>query len=200
MMIVLIDNYDSFTYNLFQYIGMIEPEIEVIRNDQLTVKEIFLKKPTHIIISPGPGRPNQAGICEELILQASGKIPILGICLGHQGIGEAFGGVIEYAKELRHGKESHIHIANGSPIFRGLSPVIQVARYHSLMIERKTLPDEILVIAEDQEGEIMGIKHRDYETYGLQFHPESILTPDGNIMIENFIQNISYGKEREVRI
>lgn len=187
-MVLLIDNYDSFSYNLYQYIGVLDPSVVVIRNDALTVEEILLKNPTHIIISPGPGRPSEAGICEELILKASKEVPILGICLGHQAIGEAFGGEIKYAKEIMHGRQSEIQIANGSPIFKGLSPIIEVARYHSLSINRTNIPDDLLIIAEDNDGEIMGIKHRNYETYGLQFHPESILTPNGKLIIENFMQ------------
>lgn len=191
-MVIIIDNYDSFSYNLYQYVGIIKPDVLVIRNDELCVEDILKKNPSHIIISPGPGKPCDSGICEELIIKASGIIPLLGICLGHQAIGEAFGGRIKYATELMHGRQSEIQIANGSPIFRGLSPIIKGARYHSLSIERESIPDDILIIGEDESGEIMGIKHRKYETYGLQFHPESILTPQGNLIIENFILNIRY--------
>jgi len=187
-MILLIDNYDSFSYNLYQLIGTINTDIKVIRNDELTISEIEALKPSHIIISPGPGRPNDAGICEEVIKYFCSKLPILGVCLGHQAICEVFGATVTYAKELMHGKSSSIHIANGSALFRGLSPIIEGGRYHSLAVTRETLPDEILVIAEDTNGKIMGIKHRDYEVYGVQFHPESILTPDGKIILENFIR------------
>ena len=186
-MILIIDNYDSFTYNLYQLAGMIQPDIRVIYNDELTVQEIEALKPSHIIISPGPGRPNNAGICEDVIRHFAEKIPILGICLGHQAICETFGATITYAKTLMHGKKSMVHIANGNPIFRGLPPLLETGRYHSLAANRETLPDDILVIAETDDGEVMGIKHRLFNIYGLQFHPESILTPKGEIIIKNFI-------------
>ena len=186
-MILIIDNYDSFTYNLYQLAGMIQPDIKVIFNDELTVQEIEALKPSHIIISPGPGRPNNAGICEDVIRHFAEKVPILGICLGHQAICEAFGATITYAKTLMHGKKSMVHIANGNPVFRGLPPLLETGRYHSLAASRETLPDDILVIAETDDGEVMGIKHRLYNIYGLQFHPESILTPKGEIIIKNFI-------------
>ena len=186
-MIILIDNYDSFSYNLYQLVGSINPNIKVVRNDALTPQDIEKLNPTHLIISPGPGRPIDAGICEDAIKYFKGKLPILGVCLGHQAIGEVFGGTVDYAKEVRHGQKSLIHIANGSNIFAGLPPVIEAARYHSLAVRRDSLPDELLVIAEDEQDEIMGIKHRDCEIYGLQFHPESILTPQGHIIIENFL-------------
>lgn len=192
-MILLIDNYDSFSYNLYQYIGEINSEIKVVKNDEITLEEIEKLKSSHIIISPGPGRPSDAGICEDVIKYFKGRIPILGVCLGHQAICEAFGGNITYAKKLIHGKMSSIHIANGSPIFNGLPPIIEGARYHSLAADRKSLPDEILIIAESDNEEIMGIKHRDYNVFGLQFHPESILTPKGKRIIENFL-SIGGGK------
>jgi anthranilate synthase component 2 len=187
-MILLIDNYDSFSYNLYQIIGEINSNIKVIRNDELTVSEIENLNVTHMVISPGPGRPRNAGICEKAIMHFKDKLPILGVCLGHQAICEAFGGEIVYAKQLMHGKKSSIHIANGSPIFRGLPPIIEAGRYHSLSVKRETLTDEILVIAEDDCGEIMAIKHRNYDVYGVQFHPESILTKDGKNIIENFLK------------
>jgi anthranilate synthase component 2 len=187
-MVVLIDNYDSFTYNLVQLVGSVREDIKVIRNDELAVEEIRALHPSHIIISPGPGYPKNAGVCEEAILQLKGEVPILGVCLGHQAICETFGGVIVPAKQLIHGKQSAIHIANGSRIFKGLPPIIQAARYHSLIADRNSLPDELLVIAEDDHGEVMAIKHRDYDIYGLQIHPESILTPQGNVIINNFIE------------
>lgn len=186
-MILLIDNYDSFSYNLYQLIGSIRPDITVIRNDAYTVSQIAAMQPSHIIISPGPGRPGAAGICEEAILHFKDKLPLLGICLGHQAIGEAFGATVDYAQKLMHGQKSAIHIANGSALFQGLPPIIDAARYHSLSIVRATLPDELLIIAEDDRDEIMGIKHRDYELYGLQFHPESILTPQGKLIMKNFL-------------
>ena len=187
-MILLIDNYDSFSYNLVQLAGGIQEDIKVIRNDELTVGDIQALQPSHIIISPGPGYPINAGICEEVILTLKGKVPLLGVCLGHQAICETFGGSIVLAKQLIHGKQSNIHIANGSRIFTGLPPIIQAARYHSLIVNRASLPDELLVIAEDDTGEVMAVKHRDYEIYGLQFHPESILTPKGEVIMRNFLQ------------
>lgn len=186
-MIMLIDNYDSFSYNLYQLIGEINPDIAVVRNDAVTIKEIEKLAPSHIVLSPGPGRPKDAGICEKAVKEFKGKVPILGICLGHQAIGESFGAAVGYAKQLMHGKKSRIHIANGSRLFQGLPPIIEAARYHSLSVKRGDLPDELLVIAEDSGAEIMGIKHRDYEVYGLQFHPESILTPGGKTIIQNFL-------------
>jgi len=187
-MILLIDNYDSFSYNLYQYVGMINPDIRVIKNDEMSLLEIDALKPSHIIISPGPGRPRDAGICEAVIADFKDRTPILGVCLGHQAICEVFGGVVTYAKTLMHGKKSAVHIANGSPIFRGLPPIIEAGRYHSLCVERNSLPDDILIIAEDNEGEVMAVKHRSYDIYGVQFHPESILTRDGNKIIENFLK------------
>jgi len=186
-MILLIDNYDSFSYNLYQIIGEINPDIMVIKNDEMSVDKIIKMPVSHLVISPGPGRPDKAGICEELILKIKGRVPVLGICLGHQAICECFGAKIVYAKELVHGKASKIQIANGSPVFSGMPPVLDAGRYHSLCAERKTLPDELLVIAEDNECEIMGIKHKDYNIYGLQFHPESILTVNGKEIIKNFL-------------
>jgi len=186
-MILLIDNYDSFSYNLVQLAGMINSNIRVIRNDEKTVEEVEKMCPSHIIISPGPGYPKNAGVCEEVIDKMKGKAPILGICLGHQAICEVFGASIVLANRIMHGKQSSIHIANGSRIFKGLPPVIQAARYHSLIAQRSSLPDELLVIAEDEEGEVMGVKHRNYEIYGLQFHPESILTPQGAVIMKNFL-------------
>jgi len=186
-MVVIIDNYDSFTYNLYQVTGTFISDISVVYNDRVTVAEIEAMRPSHIIISPGPGRPKDAGICEEAILYVADKVPLLGICLGHQAMCEAFGATITYAKELMHGKKSMIHIANGSPVFRGLPPLLEAGRYHSLAAERGTVPDKLLVIAETDDGEVMGIKHRDYDMFGLQFHPESILTPNGGKIIENFL-------------
>lgn len=187
-MILIIDNYDSFTYNLVQLAGKIQDDIIVIRNDEMTVKEVKNQKPTHIIISPGPGYPKEAGICKEVIYEMKETVPILGVCLGHQAVCETFGGEIGPAKVLIHGKQSTIHIANGSRIFHGLPPMIEAARYHSLIVRRDTLPDKLLVIGEDEDGEIMAVKHKDYEIYGLQFHPESILTPQGELIMKNFLE------------
>ena len=186
-MILLIDNYDSFSYNLVQLAGEIGADIRVVRNDELSIEQIKATKPSHIIISPGPGYPKDAGICEEVITELKGWVPILGVCLGHQAICEAFGGEITLAKQLMHGKQSNIHTANGAKLFHGLPPVIRAARYHSLIARKETLPDDLLVIAEDDGGEIMAVKHRSYEIYGVQFHPESILTPQGERIMKNFL-------------
>lgn len=246
-MILIIDNYDSFTYNLVQLVGQVQKDIQkamimdlqkdiesdiqsdqekniqsdqekdiqsdqvkdtqndlemntqsdlemdiqnnilTIRNDRITVEEIRKLKPSHIIISPGPGYPAQAGICEQVIMDMKRECPILGVCLGHQAICEAFGGRISRARHLMHGKQSSIMVANGNPIFYGLPPVIQAARYHSLIADVNSLPEELLVTAEDEVGEIMAVQHRDYDVYGLQFHPESILTPQGDRIIKNFL-------------
>lgn len=191
-MILLIDNYDSFSYNLVQLIGGLckengKEEIKVIRNDEMTVEEIEELHPSRIILSPGPGRPCDAGVCEDVVRQLKGKVKILGVCLGHQGICESFGGKITYAKSLMHGKQSEIKIDTTVQIFHNLPEKVKVARYHSLAAERSTLPKELLVIAEDNDGEIMAVKHRDYEIYGLQFHPESVLTPEGTVMMKNFL-------------
>ena len=187
-MVLLIDNYDSFSYNLVQLVGSIGSEIKVIRNDELTVGEIRALKPSHIILSPGPGYPKDAGVLEQVVAELKEEVPILGVCLGHQGICEVFGAKITLAKRLMHGKQSNIHIANGATIFHGLPPMIQAARYHSLIAEKNTLPDELLVIAEDDDGEIMAVQHRSYEIYGVQFHPESILTPLGEKIVRNFLK------------
>ena len=187
-MILLIDNYDSFTYNLYQMVGSLSPDIQVRRNDELTVEEIAALNPSHIILSPGPGRPEDAGVCQEVAQKLAHKCPILGICLGHQAICQAYGAMVDYAETLMHGKRGDVHIANGNPIFSGLPPLLEVGRYHSLAAKRETLPDDLLVIAETQAGEVMGVKHRRYHLYGLQFHPESILTAGGAKMMENFLK------------
>ena len=194
-MILLIDNYDSFSYNLVQYIGALEPDIKVIRNDACTPKEIEAMKPEAIVISPGPGKPSEAGICIEAIQYFKGKVPILGVCLGHQAICEAFGGTVSYAKELMHGKSSVAQIIESSPLFQGIGQEMQVARYHSLAAIRETLPEELKVTAETEDGEVMAVEHRDYPIYGLQFHPESVLTPKGMKLIENFL-HIAKGGNR----
>ncbi|MBQ3929156.1 MAG: aminodeoxychorismate/anthranilate synthase component II [Clostridia bacterium] len=186
-MILLIDNYDSFSYNLVQLAGSINPDIKVIRNDEMTVEEIRTLRPTHIILSPGPCYPKDAGICEEVALTMRGEMPILGVCLGHQAICEAYGGTIIHAKKLMHGKQDRIMIDNTSPLFQGLNTQLDAARYHSLIAERQSLPDCFRIIAEDKTGEIMGVKHKESELYGLQFHPESIMTPQGKKIMENFL-------------
>lgn len=190
-MILLIDNYDSFTYNLYQSIGKLHPYIIVARNDELTISEIDDINPDAIIISPGPSYPSKAGISIDVVKEFSGKIPILGICLGHQVIGEAFGGKTKLADNPLHGKSSLININKDLPIFEGLSQEITAARYHSLILERNSLPDCISIIAEDGAGQIMAICHKSHPTLGIQFHPESILTKSGEKIISNFLGNIA---------
>ena len=187
-MILLIDNYDSFSYNLYQLIGAVEPDIKVVRNDECTLEEIAEMKPEAIILSPGPGRPEDAGICIPVIKEFAGKIPILGVCLGHQSICEAFGGTVSYAKELMHGKQKEIHKVGKSRMFEGFPETFPAARYHSLAAIRDTLPEELIVTAESEDGEVMALEHKEYPIFGLQFHPESVMTPDGKTMIENFIK------------
>lgn len=186
-MILLIDNYDSFSYNLFQLVGEIEPDIKVCRNDEIRISDIEKLNPSHIIISPGPGKPSEAGICEEIVIHFAGKIPILGVCLGHQAICEAFGANVTYAKELMHGKQSRVQVDNSCKLFKGLPDTVDVARYHSLAADKDSLPEMLKAVAVTKDGEIMAVAHKEYEVYGLQFHPESILTTDGKRMIENFI-------------
>ena len=186
-MILLIDNYDSFSYNLYQLIGEIEPDIRVIRNDEMTIEEITRLAPDQIILSPGPGRPEEAGIITEIVTALGEKVPILGVCLGHQAICEAGGAVVSYAGRLMHGKASPVRLDTASPLFRGLPAVIPAARYHSLAVRRETLPPELLVAAETEDGEVMAVTHRDFPVCGLQFHPESILTPNGREIVANFL-------------
>ena len=189
-MILLIDNYDSFSYNLYQLIGQVNDDIEVYRNDKITPDEIEDLNPEAIILSPGPGRPEDAGICVDTVKKFHDKIPILGVCLGHQAICVAFGGKISYARKLMHGKSS-IAKLNKDPIFKGLNDEITVGRYHSLSLVETTLPKDLRIISKTTDGgEIMAVKHEKYDIYGLQFHPESILTPDGITIIENFINKI----------
>ena len=189
-MILLIDNYDSFTYNLYQYIGEIYEDIKVFRNDKISLDEIERLKPEGIILSPGPGIPENAGICIEVVKKFGGKIPILGICLGHQAIGCAYGGKVVRANNIMHGKTSEISIVQNK-LFKNLENSINVMRYHSLIIEKNTLPEELEVTAESlDDKEIMAVKHREYEVYGLQFHPESILTEKGKQIIKNFLEGI----------
>lgn len=186
-MILLIDNYDSFSYNLVQFIGSVNPDIRVVRNDEKTLEEIEEMKPSHIIISPGPGRPADAGICEEVIRHFGGRIPILGVCLGHQAICEVYGADISYAKELMHGKTSMVQLKE-SILFEGIGRKAQVARYHSLIAEKESMPECLRVTAVTESGEVMAVQHKDYRVYGVQFHPESIMTPAGMKMIENFLR------------
>ena len=187
-MILLIDNYDSFSYNLYQLVGEINPDIRVIRNDEMTVEEIENLSPEKIIISPGPGKPDDAGICIDVIKHFAGKVPILGVCLGHQAICKAFGAAISHAKSIMHGKESIIKTDTSSLIFKGLPKNITVARYHSLAAVDSTMPDCLKITATSDDGEIMAVEHRHFPVYGLQFHPESIMTPDGMTMLRNFMK------------
>ncbi len=186
-MILLIDNYDSFSYNLYQFVGEINPDIRVIRNDELTVAEIEALNPDCIILSPGPGRPEDAGVIIEVAKTLGKKIPILGVCLGHQAICAAYGGVVTYAKQLMHGKQSEVEFDGTSPLFQDIPKNAKVARYHSLALDPETLPDCLKVTAVTDDGEVMAVQHREYPIYGVQFHPESIMTPDGKQMLRNFI-------------
>ncbi len=187
-MVLFIDNYDSFTYNLVQMIGTLEPDVQVVRNDALTLEEIEQLRPTQIVLSPGPGKPADAGICEDVLKHFAGRIPILGVCLGHQALCEAMGGTVTVAKQIMHGKQSVIAIDNKVPLFQGLPPQLAVARYHSLAAQRDNLPDCLQVIGEDADGEIMAVQLKGTNVYGVQFHPESILTPDGIVILKNFLQ------------
>jgi anthranilate synthase component 2 len=216
-MIVLIDNYDSFSYNLFQLAGAVNRELHpelagaagsrpegkqtgsepdasltagilVIRNDTYTAEEIGALHPEAIILSPGPGRPEDAGVCVDVVKKLAGKVPILGVCLGHQAICQAFGGTVTYAKELMHGKQSEITFEENSALFQGLTGRIKVARYHSLSAAADTLPEELRVTAWSDDGEVMAVEHSRYPVFGVQFHPESVMTPDGYQMIKNFLR------------
>lgn len=186
-MILLIDNYDSFSFNLYQFLGMINPDIKVIRNDELTVDEILKLNPSHIVISPGPGHPKDAGIVEELISKNK-KIPLLGVCLGHQAICEVFGAKIDFAKEIMHGKKDLVNINNENKLFNSLENKLEVARYHSLVAV--DIPSSLEVIATDKYGVVMAVSHKEYPIYGVQFHPESILTSNGKIILENFLKRV----------
>ncbi len=187
-MILLIDNYDSFSYNLYQLIGEIDPDIKVIRNDELTVDEIRALKPDRIILSPGPGRPEDAGVIIEAAKRLGGEIPVLGVCLGHQAICAAYGATVTYAKRLMHGKQSVAELDNNSPLFKNCPAQAKVARYHSLAVDENTLPDCLRVTAKTADGEVMAVQHTEYPVFGVQFHPESIMTPDGKTMLYNFIK------------
>jgi len=187
-MILLIDNYDSFSYNLYQLIGEVNPDIKVIRSDEMTLEQIEALAPSAIVISPGPGKPRDAGICIPAIQYFAGKVPILGVCLGHQAICEAFGATVSYAKELMHGKTSEITIDNNSFLFKGMDMTMTVARYHSLAALRETMPEELLITAYSDDNEVMAVSHKKYQVYGVQFHPESVLTPEGIKIIKNFLE------------
>lgn len=186
-MILLIDNYDSFSYNLYQLIGSVNPDIQVVRNDEISLAEIEKLAPEAIVLSPGPGRPADAGICIPVIKEFAGKIPILGVCLGHQSICEAFGGVVSYAKELKHGKRDMMIQCHANVLFNGLPEKFPAARYHSLAAIEETLSEDLVITARAEDGEIMAVEHKKYPVFGVQFHPESVMTPDGRKMIENFL-------------
>ena len=194
----MIDNYDSFSYNLYQLIGSIQMEqkagstmdIQVVRNDAISVEEIREMKPEAIFLSPGPGRPEDSGICTKIVEKLSGEIPILGVCLGHQVICQSLGGEVSYAKKLMHGKTSIAKVSQESILFQELPEEIEVARYHSLAAKKDKLPDCLKVVAETEDGEIMAVEHKEFKTFGLQFHPESVLTPSGKKIIKNFMNQI----------
>ncbi|WP_342480906.1 aminodeoxychorismate/anthranilate synthase component II [Paenibacillus sp. FSL L8-0340] len=186
-MILVIDNYDSFTYNLVQYLGELGEEVKVFRNDEISIQEIEALAPDHILISPGPCTPNEAGISLEVLQHFKGIIPIFGVCLGHQAIGQAFGGNVIRAERLMHGKTSPIH-HHGTSVFEGLESPFTATRYHSLIVERESLPECLEITAETAEGEIMALRHKEYPIEGVQFHPESIITDHGHIMLRNFLK------------
>lgn len=190
-MILLIDNYDSFSYNLYQLVGEIDSDIKVIRNDEMTVPEVEALKPDRIILSPGPGRPENAGIIMEIVKALGKEIPILGVCLGHQAICAAFGATVTYAKELMHGKQSDVKFDKNCPLFQACPEVAPVARYHSLAADANTIPEDLNITAITTDGEVMAVQHKDYPIFGVQFHPESIMTPDGKTMLRSFIKEIS---------
>ncbi|MFJ2990977.1 aminodeoxychorismate/anthranilate synthase component II [Collimonas sp. NPDC087041] len=186
-MLLMIDNYDSFTYNLVQYFGELGEDVRTFRNDEITLEEIQALKPDRICLSPGPCSPKEAGICVELLQQFAGKLPILGVCLGHQAIGEAFGGKVIRAQQVMHGKTSPI-THTGVGVFKDLPSPFTVIRYHSLAIERSSIPDCLEITAWTDDGEIMGVRHKDYDIEGVQFHPESILSEHGHALLRNFVQ------------
>ncbi len=186
-MILLIDNYDSFSYNLYQLIGGTGSDVKVVRNNEVTIGEIRQLQPEALILSPGPGKPSEAGVCEDAVKALAGELPILGVCLGHQAICEAFGATVSYAKQLMHGKQSKVLLDKSCPVFKGLPEAIPAARYHSLAVLEDTVPECLKVTARSDDGEVMAVMHRKYPVYGLQFHPESVLTPVGDIIIKNFL-------------
>lgn len=186
-MVLLIDNYDSFSYNLYQYIGEITQDIRVIRNDEMTVGEIRGLNPDRIILSPGPGRPENAGVIIEVVRQLGTEIPILGVCLGHQAICAAYGADVTYAKQLMHGKQSEVNFDSDCPLFKNCPKTALAARYHSLAADPGTIPECLSVTAATADGEVMAVQHKIFPVYGVQFHPESIMTPDGKTMLKNFL-------------
>ena len=197
-MIFMLDNYDSFTYNLVQYMGELGAEMEVARNDKTTVEEVMARQPAGIVVSPGPCTPNEAGISNALIAQAAGKIPLLGVCLGHQCIGQVFGGTIVRAQTLMHGKTSLIHHQD-SGIFAGLENPFVATRYHSLIIDPESMPSVLDVTARADDGTIMSVRHRQHSIYGVQFHPESILTTEGKRLLQNFLTIVEQNRTQETQ-
>lgn len=191
-MILLIDNFDSFSYNLYQLAGSIEPDIMTVRNNAVTPEDVRRLKPSHIIISPGPGKPCDAGNCIQIIKELAGEIPVLGVCLGHQSIVEAFGGRVVHAGKLVHGKAETIRINNSHPLFKGLGRTIKAARYHSLAAEKESIPKCLEVLGMSSDNEIMAIAHRELSVFGVQFHPESIMTPQGDVILKNFLNGGKY--------
>ena len=198
-MILLIDNYDSFSYNLFQLAGSLDPDIRVARSDAVTAEDIAALRPAALLLSPGPGRPADAGVCEEAVRKLGGQIPILGVCLGHQAICEAYGATVTYARQLMHGKQSAALLDPECPLFRDCPPRTEVGRYHSLAAEEDTLPACLRVTARTEDGEVMAVAHTQYPVYGVQFHPESILTPDGPVMLRNFLRIAEEWKKGRVQ-
>jgi len=192
-MIALIDNYDSFTYNLAQYLGELGAEVRVFRNDQISVDEVAALAPSHVVLSPGPGTPDDAGITLELITRLAGSVPLLGVCLGHQAIGQAFGGKVVRAGKVMHGKVSRIH-HDGGGVFAGVPDEFVATRYHSLVVERASLPQCLAVSAQSEDGEIMGLRHRGLAVEGVQFHPEALLTEHGHAMLQNFLEGNETGR------
>ncbi len=189
-MILLIDNYDSFVYNLYQLIGSLEPDLQVVRNDAVTIPEIQAMAPEALILSPGPGRPEQAGICLEAVRQLAGQLPILGVCLGHQTICQALGATVTYAETLMHGKVSPVYPEPDSLLFQGIPSPFEAGRYHSLAVKESTLPSSLRPVARADDGELMAVESREQKLFGLQFHPESVLTPEGKAILRNFLSLI----------
>ena len=186
-MILIVDNYDSFSYNLYQLFGSVEPDIRVLRNDEVTVSDIREMRPEALVFSPGPGRPKDAGICIQAIRELKGEVPMFGVCLGHQCMVEALGGEVSYAKTLMHGKKKKMRVLGESPLFEGLPSVFEAARYHSLVGRQIPEELEILAVSDDEEQEVMAVGHKEYPIYGVQFHPESVMTPQGGEIVRNFM-------------
>jgi anthranilate synthase component 2 len=189
-MILLIDNYDSFSYNLYQMLGALEPDIRVVRNDEIDVAAVEALAPSHVVISPGPGRPEDSGVCPEVIRRYAGRIPLLGVCLGHQALCQVFGATVTYAGRLMHGKASEVALDTTATLFRGLPTRVRVARYHSLAVVSDTIPEALCVTAWTEDGEVMAVEHREWPIFGVQFHPESILTPEGAHILANFLESV----------